>query len=173
MVFWYDDCGVLMNIDEFFKVSELESAGKPEEAFALLCHLSDDEHPLAVLELSMRYISTEGFVNNVVQLEPDDELARSMAIRAKILLEKHSLLGDGEASRMLAYTYLGHCGPHFVIDRELALKLLEQSYAQGQYCAANDLAVYFLYKDISKAKYWYWLAEEHGCRVVYHPDCEE
>lgn len=34
------------------------------------------------------------------------------------------------------------------------------------YCAANELATFYVGSDLEKAKFWYQEAERHNCRVI-------
>ncbi|MDP3010521.1 MAG: hypothetical protein Q8N30_15820 [Methylococcales bacterium] len=34
------------------------------------------------------------------------------------------------------------------------------------YCAANELATFYVGSDLEKAKFWYREAERHNCRVI-------
>jgi len=161
-----------MDKEIFNKVFTLEQIGSKKEAHELLLKLVGESHPMALLELSSRYFSTQGYVNEVFQLEQNLELSEKLATQAKLELETLTKLGDGEAMRMLAYCYLGYHGHYHERNIKTAEKLLLASYDAGCFFSANELASFYVSSDIEKAAYWYNLAEIHNERVVYHPECE-
>ena len=161
-----------MDNEIFNRISTLEQAGSKKEAHELLLELADENHPMALLELSSRYFSTEGYVNEVFPLEQNLELSEKLATQAKLELEALTKLGDGEAMRMLAYCYLGYHGHYYERNIQKAERLLLASYDAGCFFSANELASFYVGSDIEKAGYWYNLAETHNERVVYHPECE-
>ncbi len=164
--------GKVLDNKEFNKILGLERKGFKEEAYDLLLHLVQENHPLALLELSSRYISTDGYTHKIFELTQDLELSKKLALKAKSALEDLSNLGDGEALRMLAYTYLGFHGPYHDKCVEKAEKLLLESYNAGCLVSANDLTTLYVWSDIEKAGYWYNIAEKHGVRVILHSECE-
>lgn len=50
---------------------------------------------------------------------------------------------------------------------EKAENLLLNAYEANCYFAANELAIFYLSRDIKKAKFWYHEAERHHCRVIH------
>lgn len=162
-----------MDNQAYWKVSELEKEGQTKEALTLLVKLADNKHPLALLELSIRYLSTEGYINPVEKIESDEDKSNSLALEAHNQLIKLSNEGDGEAMRVLATTYLNHWHP-FIPEKDInkAEQWLLKSYETGHYFAANDLAILCISKDINEAKYWYKEADKHNCRVIYDPKLE-
>lgn len=156
-----------MDNEEYFKVSELERAGKTKDGLRLLKRLADKGHPLALLDISMRYYTTEGFAYPVEAVPTDHEKSEILAIQAKEKLEELAASGDGEAMRMLASTYFGHWHPVHEKSIEKAEKLLLGAFAANCYFAANDLATFYVGSDIEKARYWYQEAERQNCRVVH------
>ncbi len=86
-------------------------------------------------------------------------------------LERLAREGDGDAMRMLAYTYLGLLG---VFDKDIRLgeELLLQAFEDGCYFAANDLHTFYLGSDDEKSKFYYNAAKLHGCRVVFYSKFE-
>ncbi|MBE9489638.1 MAG: sel1 repeat family protein [Bacteroidetes bacterium] len=161
-----------MNNEEYDKITEFERNGKPKEAFDLLKKLCDEGHPMAMLELSMRYYSTEGYVHPVFKIEKDLKLSEELASKGKSKLEELSSLGDGEAMRMLAYTYFQHLSPYLEKSFEKAEMWLLKAFESGCFFAANDLSTFYVNSDLEKAKYWYAQADKHQCRVIYHKECE-
>ena len=161
-----------MDNEKFNKISSLEEIGLKEEAHEILLELVNQNHPMALLELSSRYFSTEGYVNDVFPLEKNLELSKKLAIQAKSELEALTKLGDGEAMRMLAYTYQGHHGHYHEKNIEKAEKLFLASYDAGCFFSANELSSFYVSTNIEKAGYWYQLAEEHNVRVIFNPECE-
>ena len=161
-----------INYDGWHNVHELDCAGKTAEAFSLLQKLANDSDPFALLELSMRYASTDGYVVPVEPMEQDLAKSQSLAILSKKKFEEYASKGDGEAMRMLANFYMGLWHPVFEKSCEKAEKLLLEAISVGHYFAANDLATYYQGSSIDKAKYYYQLAEEHNCRVVYNKNLE-
>ncbi len=161
-----------MNYDGYNKVHELDCAGRTAEAFSLLQKLANDSDPMALLELSIRYASTDGYVVHVEPIEPDLAKSQSLAILAKEKFEEHARKGDGEAMRMLATFYTGLWHPVFERSDEEAEKLLLEAIGVGHYFAANDLATHYQESNIDKAKYYYQLAEKHNCRVIYNKNLE-
>jgi hypothetical protein len=156
-----------MDNSEYFKVSELESVGKTKEALALLLKLVDEKDPLALLDMSNRYYSTEGFAYPIEYIPVDMEKSELLAVMAKEELEQLAISGDAEAMRMLASTYFGHWHPIHEKSLEKAEKLLLEAYKANCYFAANDLATFYIGSNIDKAKFWYQEAERHQCRVIY------
>lgn len=161
-----------MNNEKFNEISTLEKIGSKEEAYNLLLKLVEEAHPMGLLELSSRYFSTEGYVYEVFPLEKNLKLSEKLACQAKSELESLTNLGDGEAMRMLAYTYLGYHGPYHEKNIEKAEELLLSSYDAGCFTSANDLSSVYVGSNIEKSGYWYKLAETHKVRVIYHPECE-
>jgi len=161
-----------MDNEEFNKIFNLEREGSIEEAHKLLLQLVEEKHPMALLELSMRSFSMEGYAHEVHLVETNLELSKELAEKAKIELEILSENGDGEAMRMLAYNYFGYHGHHFEKNVEKAEELLLASYGAGCVFAANELATLYASSDVEKASYWYKLAEIHKVRVVFNPECE-
>ena len=161
-----------MNNTEYEKISELESSGLIDEAHSLLLKLSEENHPMAVLELADRFYSVECYVNPVYPLAQDLEKSKALAHRGKAILEKMVEEGDGEACRMLAYTYLGFWGPFHEFNRNKAEELLLASYEANCLFSANELSTFYLGSDLDKASYWYNIAEQHGVRVIYYPECD-
>ena len=161
-----------MDNEQYNSVSNLEWNGKVEEGFRLLERLAKEEHPMALLDLSARYWSIEGYAHPVFPLEPDHAKSEELAKRAKKKLEEMAKKKDGEAMRMLAYTYLGHWGPYLEKSIEQAEQWLLEAYDAGCHFAANDLSHFYANSDVEKAKYWYQEAEKHNCRVIYHEQCE-
>jgi len=155
-----------MNNEEYFNISELEQAGKIKEGFALLTRLVDEKHPLALLDMSCRCYSTEGFSYPIQAIPTDVKKSEEYAVQAKEELEKLSATGDGEAKRMLAYTYLGHWHPVHEKSIEKAEQLFLEAYEAKCYFAANELATFYVGSDLEKAKFWYQEAERHNCRVI-------
>jgi TPR repeat protein len=161
-----------MDNEQYNSISDLERNGKVEEGFRLLERLAEEEHPMALLDLSARYWSIEGYAHPAFPLEPNHEISKKLAIRAKNILEKMVKENDGEAMRMLAYTYLGHWRPCLEKSIEQAEQLLLKAYGAGCYFAANDLSSFYVNSDLEQAKYWYQKADRHNCRVIYHEQCE-
>ncbi len=156
-----------MDNEEYFEISDLEQSGKTKEGFALLMKLVSENHPMALLDMSGRYYSTEGFVYPVEDVPVDMKKSEELAVQAKKAFEKLAKKGDGEAKRMLASIYLGHWHPIHEKSLEKAEELLLEAYKVKRYFAANDLAIFYLGSDIEKAKFWYKEAERHDCRVIY------
>ena len=161
-----------MDNEEYFKVSELERAGKTKEGLALLKRLVDEGHPLALLDMSTRYYSTEGFAYPVEKIPTDYKKSEELAVLAKEKLEQLSTAGDGESMRMLASTYFGNWHPIHEKSIEKAEKLLLKAYKANCYFAANDLATFYIGSDLEKAKFWYQEAERHNCRVIHDDKLE-
>lgn len=161
-----------MDMEEYNKVSELERKGEIEKGFTLLQNLANDGHPLALLELGLRFYSTEGYVHPVKSLESNLKECEELLKKGKQGLEKEASLNDGEAMRMLAYTYLGFFSNYLEHDLEKAEEWLLKSYEAGCYFAANDLSTYYLGTDLAKAKFWYQEADKHNCRVIFNDQCE-
>lgn len=157
---------------EYFKVLDMEQSGELEEAFQLLKNLAEAEHPLALLDLSLRYFSTEGYSHPVNQIESDDAKSDELAVKAKYRLEELANAGDGEAMRLLASTYFGHWHPIHEKSIEKAENWLLRAYEAKCYFAANDLATFYQGSNIEKAKFYYQEAERHSCRVVYNDNLE-
>lgn len=103
----------------------------------------------------------------VEEIPTDKKKSEELAVMAKEQLEQLSATGDGEAMRMLASIYFGHWHPVHEKSIEKAEKLLLKAYEANCYFAANDLATFYLGRDIEKAKFWYQEAEWHHCRVIY------
>ena len=161
-----------MDSSEYFKVSEMERSGKTEEGFLLLEKLAEEDDPLALLDLSARYYSTEGFAYPLKRIRPDERKSEELAIKAKNRLTELANMGDGEAMRMLASIYLGHWHPVHRRSVEEAEKWLVRAYDAGCRVAANDLATFYQGSDIEKAKFYFQEAERHGCRVIQNDDLE-
>lgn len=155
-----------MNNEEYFNIFELEQAGKIKEGFALLTRLVDEKHPLALLDMSCRCYSTEGFVYPIQEIPTDVKKSEEYAVQAKEELEKLSSAGDGEAKRMLAEMYLGHWHPVHEKSIEKAEQLFLEAYEAKCYFAANELALFYRGWNLEKAKFWYQEAERHNCRVI-------
>lgn len=162
-----------MDNKEYFKISSLEQSGKTKEGFALLIKLIGEKHPLALLDMSGRYFSTDGFPHPIEEVPINRPKSEELAIQAKEEFEKLAHKGDGEAKRMLASLYLGHWHPIHEKSIEKAEKLLLEAYKMKCYCAANDLAILYLGSNIEKAKFWYQEAERHNCRVIYNDRLEK
>jgi TPR repeat protein len=156
-----------MDSSAYFKVSEMERSGQTEEGFLLLERLAMEGDPLALLDLAGRYFSTEGFAHPVKTIESDERKSEELAIKAKDRLLELANAGDGEAMRMLATTYFGHWHPVHEKSFDEGEKWLLRAYEVACYSAANDLALFYLGKDIEKAKFYYQEAERHGCRVIH------
>ena len=161
-----------MNNEEYSLITELECKGEEKKAFQLLERLANEGHPMALLDLSLRYYSIEGHVNPVHPLDPDFEKSESLAKLGKKSLEKMALTNDGEAMRMLAYCYFGYWGPYLNKNIEQAEKWLLKAYQAKCYAAANDLATFYQGSDIEKAKFYYKEAERHDCRYIYNVNLE-
>lgn len=161
-----------MDNDEYFNVLDMERSGEIEEGFLQLEKLAEDGHPLALLDLSARYFSTEGFAYPVKRIDTDEKKSEELAVKAKDRLVELANAGDGEAMRMLASTYLGHWHPVHKKSVMQAEKWLIQAYNAGCYFAANDLATFYQGSDIERAKFYYKEAERHGCRVIQNDDLE-
>lgn len=161
-----------MNDAEYFDVFDLESSGKTEEGFLLLERLAEEGNYLALLDLSARYFSTEGYAFPVKAILSDEKKSEELALKAEKRLLELATAGDGEAMRMLANTYLGHWHPVLKKSVELAETWLLRAYEVEHYEAANDLAVFYLERDIDRAKFYYREAELHSCKVIYHDRLE-
>lgn len=161
-----------MDNDQYNLVFDLEREGKKEEALKLLQRLADEDHPMALLELSMRYFSTDGYTNPVFPLEPDNVKSEELSKRGKEKLEELAESGDGEAMRILAYIYLGLIGVDFKKSANLGEEWLLKAYKANCYFAANDLACFYQGSDLEKAKFYYQEAERHGCRVIKNTNLE-
>lgn len=161
-----------MDNAEFFEIFDLEKAGKSEEAFHLLEKLADLGHPMAILELAMRYFSIEGYVHPVYPIEQDEELSSSLEKRAKEKCEELAALNDGDAMRMLGNYYLGLWGLGKEKNLKLGEKWLVDAYECGCFFAANDLATFYQSSDLHKARYYYQEVTRHSCRVIYHSNLE-
>jgi len=161
-----------MDTNEYFKATEMESSGNTEEGFLLLEELAKKGDPLSLLDLSMRYLSTEGYVNPVKEIEPDEKKSEELAKEADTRLNELASDGDGEAMRMLANTYMGHWHPALKTTIEEAEKMLLSAFEENCYFAANDLATFYQGSDLEKAKFYYKEAERHGCRVIQNDNLE-
>ncbi|MBN4082033.1 MAG: hypothetical protein COC05_06680 [Gammaproteobacteria bacterium] len=161
-----------MDTNEYFKAIEMERSGNSEEGFLLLEKLSNEGDPLALLDLSMRYISIEGYASLVKHIEPNEIKSEELAIKAENRLSELASDGDGEAMRMLANIYLGHW--HSVQKKSIveAEKMLLRAFEANCYFAANDLATFYQGSDIKKEKFYYQEAERHGCRIVQNDNLE-
>ena len=155
-----------MDYEEYSQIFELERNGKAEEAYQLLERLADQGHPLALMDLSMRYYSTDGFVYPIFPLEPDKKKSKELEQIAKKKCEELASVHDGEALRMLGYYYLGLWVLAEEKDLDLGEKYLLEAYEANCYFAANDLATFYQGSDIEKAKFYYKEAERHKCRVA-------
>jgi hypothetical protein len=161
-----------MDSTQYFDVLELERSGRTEEGFLQLARLAEEGDPLALLDLSSRYYSTEGFAPPVKKIKRDEKKSEQFALIAEKRLLKIANSGDGEAMRMLANTYLGHWHPVLKKPHEIAESWLLKAYEANCYLAANDLATFYQYRDIEKAKHYYQEAECHGCRVIFNSSLE-
>ena len=153
------------------KIWELEKEDKQDEAFELLERLSSNKDPLALIELGTRYICCEGSKPPVKIIPKDEEKGNQLMNEGRAELEKLASSGDGEAMRMLSYTYLNLLGI-FDKDIPLAEEWLLKSFDSGCYFSANDLHTFYMHSDKEKAKYYYDQASHHKCRVVYNKDYE-
>ena len=140
-----------MNTESYLEVSNLDKLGKHREAFELLVRLADERHPLALLELSSRYLTTEGYSPPVFPLEPDHEKSDSLAKEGEIELRRLADSQDGEAMRMLGYLHLGQLCPYTKNITE-AERWFHRAYKAGCYFAANDLHTFYLGSDIEKGE---------------------
>lgn len=159
-----------MDCTRFLKVSELDSEGKCEDAYRLLLQLATERDPLALLELSCRNFSTNGFSPPVFPLPPDIEKSKSFAREGEQVLLDLAAEKDGEAMRTLGNIFLGLTLPHHpdfaeYLDRQKAKEWLLKAFEAGCYFAANDLAFYFG-ENIEEAKFWRGQAVQHGCCVI-------
>ena len=161
-----------MNNEEYNKIFELELNGKPEEAFLLLESLASQGHPMALMDLSMRYYSIDGHTHPVFPLEPDIEKSKELEQKAKSKCEELASNNDGEAMRILAYFYLGLWGLNEERNIELGEELLLKAYEANCFFAANDLATFYQGSNIEKAKFYYQEAERHNCRVIQNDNLE-
>jgi TPR repeat protein len=161
-----------MNNTKYYEALELERSGKIEEGFHLLEQLSSEGDPCALLDLSARYFSVEGFAFPVKQIVPDSKKSKELAIKAKSRLVELANIGDGEAMRMLASTYLGHWHPALEKSIKKAEEWLLLAYKAKCYFAANDLATFYQGINIEKAKFYYKEAERHDCRVIHNHNLE-
>ena len=161
-----------MDTSEYFKATEMERSGDTEEGFLFLERLSKKADPLALLDLSMRYLSTEGYANPVKEIEPDEKKSEELAKEANSRLNELANNGDGEAMRMLANIYLGHWHPSLKKSIKEAEKMLLDAFEANCHFAANDLATFYQGSDIEKAKFYYQEAERHGCRVIQNDNLE-
>lgn len=156
-----------MDNEQYSKVLELERSGKPKEGFALLLKLAEEGCPLALLDMSNRYYSTEGFAYPVEAVSADEKKSEGYAILAKKKLEELSDAGDGEAMRMLATTYFGFWHPVYEKSIEKGEELLLKAFEAKCYFAANDLSTFYIGSDFEKAKFYYQEADRHNCRVIH------
>ncbi len=156
-----------MNSEQYFHALDLERAGNTQEGIALLLKLANEGDPLALLDMSNRYFSTEGYTYQVADIKPDEKKSENCAILAKERLIALAEVGDGEAMRMLALTYLGHWHPILEKSIDKAEKLLLKAFDTKCYFAANDLALFYIGSDIKKAKFYYQEAERNNCRVIH------
>lgn len=161
-----------MDSSEYFRVSGMERSGKTEEGFRLLVKLAEADDPLALLDLSARYFSIEGYAYPVKEIEPDEVKSEELAVKAKNRLLELAHSGDGDAMRMLASTYFGHWHPIHEKSIKEAEKWLLRAFEANCYFAANDLATFYQGSDIEKANYYYQEAERHNCRVIQNDDLE-
>ena len=155
-----------MNTDEYYKIMEIERSGETVEALLMLKKLAKKGDALALLDLSTRYYSTEGYVYPVEHIEPDHAYSEELFFKAKESFEKLAADGSGEAMRMLANFYLGAWGPYIERSIEKAETLLLESIEAKNYFSANELASMYLGRDLKKAKYYYQMAKEHDCLVI-------
>lgn len=160
-----------MDSERYLKVSELERAGKLEEALSFLKDLAIDNDPLALIELGNRYITTEGYSPAVLPISNDPEQGKKLIEKGRRALEGLASEGDGEAMRMLGYFYLGRL---CACERNVGAAEIQllNAFQAGSYFAANDLHTFYLASNIEKSKYYYKEAERHKCRVVYHEGFE-
>jgi len=160
-----------MNTEEFDRVNRLDHEGKHQEAFDLVCKLSEDNDPMALFDLSIRFWSSDGGWPGVLKIEPDLIKSKEMADSGKRELELLASNNDGEAMRMLGYLYLGHLCPYHKDINKAEAWLLKSITAECHF-ASNDLATLYQNSDIVKAKKWYKYAEDHGCRVIQNSSLE-
>jgi hypothetical protein len=154
-----------MDCTQYLKVSDLDGEGKCEDAYRLLLKLAAGRDPLALLELSSRNFSTNGYTPPVFALPPDIEKSKSLAREGEQVLLDLAAKQDGEAMRILGNLYLGHFSPHHK-SYETAKDWLHKSFDAGCHFAANDLSVFYSGIDMEKAKYWRQQAVQHGCCVI-------
>ena len=155
-----------MNTDEYYKIMEIERSGETAEALVMLKNLANKGDALALLDLSTRYYSIEGYAYPIEHIEPDHVYSEKLFFKAKESFEKLAADGSGEAMRMLANIYLGAWGPYIERSIENAETLLLKSIEANHFFSANELATLYLGNDIKKAKYYYQMAKEHNCLVI-------
>ena len=160
-----------MDTERYLKVFDLERDGKLEDGYRLLVSLTNESHPLALVELGTRHISTEGRSPPVLSIAQDPQKGRELIEKGKLVLEDLASKGDGEGMRMLAYLHLGLLGI-YEKSIEKAETLLLNAFEAGCYFAANDLHTFYLGSDKEKSKHYYKEAERHRCRVVFNQDFE-
>lgn len=161
-----------MKNEAYLTILEIERAGETSKALSMLKQLAKEGDALALLDLSARYYSIEGYAYPVEAIETDHKKSEELAVKAKGKLEKLSNEGSGEAMRMLASTYLGHWNPILEKSFEKAESYLLKAIEAKCFFAANDLATYYQGSNIEKAKYYYQMAEKHNCRVIYNENLE-
>lgn len=161
-----------MNTEAYYKVMEIERAGEIEKALSMLKELAREGDALALLDLSARYYSVDGYAYPVESIDPDHTKSEELLLRAKERFEELSSEGSGEAMRMLASIYFGHWGPFLEKSVEKAEQYLLRAIEAKCFFAANDLATFYQGSNIEKAKYYYQMAEEHNCRVIHNEDLE-
>lgn len=161
-----------MNTDEYYKIMEIERTGETSKALSMLKKLAHEGDALALLDLSARYYSIDGYAYPVEHIESDHIKSEELFFKAKEKFEELSNEGSGEAMRMLANIYLGHWGPYLEKSFEKAEKYLLKAIEAKCFFAANDLATYYQGSNLEKAKYYYQMAEKHNCRVIYNENLE-
>jgi TPR repeat protein len=160
-----------MNTEEFERVNRLDYDGRHQEAFDLVCKLSEENDPMALFDLSIRFYSSEGQWPEVLKIKPDLIKSNELADAGKRELESLANTNDGEAMRMLAYLYLGHLCPYHKDINEAEAWLLKSVAAECHF-ASNDLATFYQNNNVVEAKKWYKYAEDHGCRVIQNSNLE-
>jgi len=161
-----------MNTEAYYKVMEIERAGETAKALTMLEKLAQNRDPLALLDLSARYYSIDGYAYPVEPIKPDHKKSKEFFFKAKERFEELTKEGSGEAMRMLASIYFGHWGPYIEKSYEKAEQYLLNAIEAKCFFAANDLATFYQGSDLEKAKYYYKMAEKHNCRVIYNENLE-
>ena len=72
-----------MDNEDYWLISELERKGEAKKAFELLERLASEDHPMALLDLSLRYFSIDGYVHPVYPLDSDPEKSEALAKSGK------------------------------------------------------------------------------------------
>ncbi len=109
---------------------------------------------MVLLDLAERYFSVQSDSYPVFNIAPDQQKHQDLLQRAFQRLLQYSNGGDGEAMRMLAYTYFGVYGPRLEKNIDKAESWLLKSIEAGWHVAANDLIVFYQSTDLDKARYW-------------------